>query len=144
MARLSAAEYTAKWQQRLKASTEDIRRGISRVTVSPTESAAKQADLALQKIMAAFQSGKWAAQLRKVTLQDWQNSATNKGLQRIAAGVDGATASQQQMAEKLLAAVDATLAEVNQTPRGDLEQNIGRSATFARGMAKRALKQPAR
>jgi hypothetical protein len=144
MARVTAEEYAEKWTRRIKGSTEDIRRGISKVSVSPTEQAAKKAELALQKIIAAFQDGTWAAQLRKVGLEDWKASAIGKGLQRIAAGVDAAAPRQVQMASSLLAAVDASVAEANATPRGDLEANITRMTTFVRGMNKRKLRRPAR
>jgi len=143
MARVTAQEYAEKWNRRLKGATEDIRRGIAKVSVSPTEMAAKKAEITLQKIIAAFQDGTWASQLRKVSLESWKESATIKGLQRIAAGVDAAQPGQAQMAEQLLAAVDAAVAEANQTPRGDLEANITRMTTFVRGMNKRKLRRPA-
>lgn len=144
MARVTAQEYATKWGTRLKAAGEDIRRGISKVAVAPTELAARQAPLMIQKVTEAVNNGTWQAQLRKVTLQDWQNAALNKGVQRISAGVDQAQTSQTAMAEQLLAAVDASVAEVNKTPRGDLETNIGRAATFARQMNQRKLRRPAR
>jgi hypothetical protein len=142
MARVTAAEYVEDWKRGLVGSTDKIRRGISRVTESPTEKAAKSQERALQNLIQAFTDGTWASQLRKVSLEDWKSSATNKGLQRIAAGVEGASASQVQMAERLLAAVDASLMEVNKTPRGDLEANISRSVTMQRQMAQRKLRRP--
>jgi len=144
MARVTADEYADKWSRRLKGSTEDIRRGISRVSVSPTEQAAKAADLMLNNLMKSVQDGTWAAQLRAVSLDDWKQSATSKGLQRIASGVDAATADQVGMAQKLLAAVDASVADANKTPRGDLEANITRMTSFVRGMAGRKIRRPGR
>src|SRR5262245_48843727 len=143
MARVDAAEYTEKWSRRLKASTPDIQKGVNKVTVSPTEKAARQAETALAKIIEAFQNGTWAAQLRKVDLQSWKDSALQKGLTRIAQGVDSAIPGQQEMAQRLLQAVDAAVAKVETTPRGDLETNIGRMVTFTREMAARKLKRPA-
>jgi len=144
MARVTAAEYAAKWGTRLKAAGEDIRRGIGKVAVAPTELAARQSALMLQKVTESVNNGTWAGQLRKVSLQDWQTAALNKGVQRISAGVDAAQVGQTAMAEQLLAAVDASVAEVNKTPRGDLETNIGRAATFSRQMAQRKLRRPTR
>src|SRR5687767_11671829 len=144
MARVTAAEYAAKWGTRLKGASEDIRRGISKVATAPTELAARQQTVMLQKLTESVNNGTWAGQLRKVTLQDWQNAALTKGVQRISVGVDAAQPSQTAMAEQLLAAVDASVAEVNKTPRGDLEQNINRAATFARQMNARKLRRPAR
>lgn len=138
MARVTPEKYADRWKTGLTQNTARIREGIENVKVSPTAAAAAVADRTLSKIIAAFQDGTWANQLKKVSLEDWRDSAINKGLQRIAAGVEAATPAQVQMAQKLLAAVDATMAEVNKTPRGDLETNIARSATMIRGMAKRA------
>lgn len=140
MAKLTPAEYAEKWGRRLKGSSEDIRRGISRVTEAPGVAAAKQADLMKTKINEALDSGRWARNVAAVSLEDWKKKATDKGIARIGVGVDAAQTSQVQMAEQLLAAVDATKAEVEQTPRGDLEANITRMTTFARGMHKRKFK----
>ena len=45
------------------------------------------------------------------------------------------------MAGKLLAAVDAAVSVVNQTPRGDLNTNVQRAVTFMTEMSKRAPKR---
>ncbi len=142
MARVDADKYVERWKQGLTQNTQRIREGIEGVKVSPTEMAAKTADRTLQKIIAAFQDGTWASQLKKVTLEDWRESALKKGLSRIAQGVEDATEDQREMAAQLLASVDAAMVEVNKTPRGDLEANIIRSNTLIREMAKRKLRRP--
>lgn len=140
MAKVDPQAYAEKWGRRMKGATEDIRRGIQSVTESPGAAAARQSQLMLQKLTESVASGAWARAISKMTAAEWKESMERKGLQRIAAGVDQAMASQVQMAQKLLADVDASVAKVNQTPRGDLETNIGRAATFAREMASRAKK----
>lgn len=142
MARVSPSEYAEKWGRRLKQSTEDIRKGINRVTEAPGEAAARQVAVMKANINKAIDDGTWAAQVRAVPLQSWKDSAGKKGVDRIAAGVDGALPSQAGMAEKLLANVDAAVAEANRTPRGSLEDNITRMNTFVRGMAARSLRRP--
>lgn len=136
MAKLTADEYAAKWGQRLKGSTEDIRRGISRVTTAPGEAAVRQQDKMLQKTTEAITSGRWASATRAVSLQDWQQSSSEKGVGRIAAGVDAALPHQAAMAQRLLAAVDSAAAKAKAMPSTTLEDNINRMATFAREMAK--------
>lgn len=136
MARVTPSEYAEKWSRRMKGSTEDIRRGVEKVTEAPGAAAARQAQLMLAKLTESITSGRWAQAVGAIGVQEWKDSITRKGLQRIAAGVDNATPQQAEMASKLLASVDAAVAKVNQTPRGDLETNIGRMATFAREMAK--------
>lgn len=135
MAKVTPQEYAEKWGRRLKGSTEDIRRGANRVTEAPGVAAARQQDLMLSKLTESITSGLWAQQVSAVSLEDWKKALMEKGVGRIAAGVDAATPAQQQMATRLLAAVDASMAEANRTPRGSLEDNISRMTTFVRSMA---------
>ena len=140
MAKVNANEYAEKWGRRLKGSTEDIRRGINRVSVAPGEAAAAQIELMKANLMKSLEDGTWERNVRAVGLDEWKDKILNKGLQRIGAGVDAAQNKQVAMAEKLLAAVDASVEVVNRTPRGDLETNISRMTTFAREMNKRKIK----
>ena len=140
MAKVNASEYAEKWGRRLKGSTEDIRRGINRVSKAPGESAAEQIELMKANVMRSLEDGTWERNVRAVSLEDWKDKILNKGLQRIGAGVDAAQTKQVAMAEKLLAAVDASVEVVNRTPRGDIETNIARMVTFAREMNKRKIK----
>lgn len=142
MAKVTAEEYAEKHARRLKASTEDIRRGIDRVTESPGVRAIKAKDRMIANLLEAINDGTWEAQLKGVSLEDWKKAATEKGIGRIAQGIDAAQGSQVTMATKLLAAVDASVAEANRTPRGTLEDNISRMTAFVRGMAKRKLRRP--
>ncbi len=140
MAKLTAAEYAEKWGRRLKASTEDIRNGVKRVTVAPGEAAAAQVELMKANLMRALEDGTWEKKVRAVSLQEWQDKFIAKGIPRIGAGVDAAQSKQVIMAEKLLANIDSAVEVVNRTPRGDIETNIGRMVTFAREMNKRKVK----
>ena len=141
MSKVTAEEYAEKWGRRLKGATEDIRRGVDRVSEAPGIAAARQADLMLQKLTEAISSGKWANQVAAVSLEEWKTAIKDKGIARIAAGVDAATPKQREMAQRLLAAVDESVAIVNRTPRGSLEDNIQRMTTFAREMNQRKLKR---
>lgn len=142
MAKVNPQEYAEKWGRRLKGATEDIRRGIDRVTEAPGVKAARSKDLMIQKLMEAINDGTWENQVSKVTLEEWKGKAKEKGISRIAQGVDGAETSQVAMAEKLLAAVDAAAAKANALPKGTLEDSINRMTTFVREMNKRKLRKP--
>jgi hypothetical protein len=140
MARGTAAEASEKWGRRLKGATADITKGIDRVTQAPGIAAAKQANVFAQKVAASVADGTWQKAVAGVSVEDWKKAAKEKGVARISAGVDGAATSHVAVMEKILQAVDASVAAVNQTPRGDLETNINRSATFQREMAKRKIR----
>ena len=136
MSKVTAQEYAEKHARRLKASTEDIRRGLERVTVSPTQQAANKIDKMKANLDAAFADGRVKAGLQSVSLDAWKNAAINKGVNRIAAGIDAVRAQQEQMASKLLAAVDGATAKVRLMPDTTLDDNIARMSTYAREMAK--------
>lgn len=140
MAKVTAQQYADKWGRRLKGSTEDIRNGVNNVKTAPGVLAAKQKELLKAKLIEAIDNGTWATAVAGVSLAEWQEKILNKGIPRISAGVDGAMGKQAVMAEQLLKNVDAAVAVVNQTPRGDLETNINRMTTFAREMNKRKVK----
>jgi hypothetical protein len=136
MAKITAAEYAEKHARRLKGSTEDIRRGVSRVTVAPTASAAGKIDKMKANLDRAFSEGRVKSGLLKVSLDDWQKAMTDKGLGRISAGIDAVQGKQVQMAERLLAAVDSAAGKVRSMPDITLDDSINRMTAFVREMSK--------
>jgi len=135
MAKLTASEFQEKHARRLKASVEDVRKGIDRVTESPTEKAAARQDKMLSNLTASVQSGKWAAGLKRVTLEEWKSKARDIGVNRIAAGIDGAKAKVTNFAEQLLPHIDRQVAKIAGMPDVTLDDNINRMTSFIRGMA---------
>lgn len=142
MAKVNATEYADKWASRLSAAGEDVRRGVEKVTVAPGIQAAAAKERMKAAIIKAIDDGTWEAQVKAVSLEDWKASMVGKGINRLSEGVNAAKPKQVAMAEKLLAAVDASVAEANATPRGSLEDNINRMTAFVRGMAKRKIRRP--
>jgi len=140
MARVTAEQYAEKQARRLKASTEDIRRGIAAVTVAPGAQAAKKADKMLRSVTESVTSGEWARRTAGVSLADWQRAAADKGVNRISQGIDAVQPQQVAMATRLLAAVDAASAKVKSMPSDSLEDSIARMTTFVREMSKAKIK----
>lgn len=141
MAKVTAAQWMDKWARRLNAAQPDIQAGIDRVQVAPGALAAQAQDRYIAGVMEAAQDGTWANAVSKVSLQDWKNAAKTKGGQRMAAGITQAQATKMAKIQQSLQAVDAAVADISSMPRGGLEQNIARSAAFARAMAARAPKR---
>lgn len=135
MAKLTALEFQEKHARRLKASVEDVRRGIDRVTENPCDKAAAKQDKMLTNLTAAVQSGKWAAGLKRVTLEDWKSQARDVGVNRIAAGIDAAKEKVVSFAEELLPHIDRQQAKIAAMPDVTLDDNINRMTTFIRGMS---------
>ena len=135
MAKLSATEFQEKHARRLKASTEDVRKGIDRVVENPCEKAAAKQDKMLTNLTTSVQNGKWAAGLKRVSLEDWKKKARDIGVNRIAAGIDGAKEKVIAFAEKLLPHIDRQKEKIKAMPDVTLDDNINRMTTFIRGMA---------
>lgn len=135
MAKLTPKEFQEKHARRLKASVEDMRRGVENVTESPTAKAAGKAEKMRANIVASIDNGKWAAGLKRVTLEDWKSKMIDKGLNRVASGIDGAAQKVESFASELLPHIDKVQSEVKKMPDVTLEDSINRMTTFVRGMA---------
>ncbi len=135
MARVTPEEFQEKHARRLKGATEDIRRGVERVTTSPTEKAAAKADKFLAKVTESVNSGKWQSGLRRVTLEEWKGKMIEKGIARIPQGIDGARDKVIAFASDLLPHVDRGVDKVKNMPDLTIEDSINRMTSFVRHMA---------
>lgn len=135
MAKLTAAEFQEKHARRLKAAVEDVRRGIDRVTENPCEKAVAKKDKMLTNLTAAVNSGKWENGLKRVSLEDWKRKARDIGVNRIAAGIDGAKDKVVAFAEVLLPHIDRGRDKIKGMADVTLDDNINRMTTFIRHMS---------
>lgn len=129
MAAATPAQAAQNWATNLAASTARIKSGVQAVTTSPTAKAAQNVQAQVAGVIAAANSGKTAAALNAVSLQDWQNAMINKGINRIASGAQAAQGKMQNFLTQFLPYVAAGVQQLSTMPRGDLEANIAR-ATF--------------
>ena len=134
MARVTPQEYADKWKRRLSGSTEDIRRGIDKVTVAPGQSAAAAQDRMLNGVTEAVASGRWARKTAAVPLEAWKGAAKDKGLARIGSGATAAEAKMARVAQTLLPAVDAAAAAARAMPKNTIDDSIARAGEFMRRM----------
>ena len=132
--KVNAQQAAEKWKRRLQGSTEDIRIGVNAVTESPMERAAENPDKYLQGVQQSVSSGKWAAGLRRVSLQQWKDSTLNKGLARISSGAEGAVAKVTSFMGDLLPFEANLQSQVDQMPDVTLEDSIARATAWMRGM----------
>jgi len=134
--KLTSQEFADKHARRLKGSIDDIRAGVAKVTVAPTALAAAKQDKMLQNLTASVQSGKWAARLKSVDLPTWQDKIINKGLGRIASGIDGAHDKVVAFAEQLLPFEGQLQDQITKMPDLTLEDSVNRASSWIRGMSK--------
>lgn len=135
MAKLTATEFQEKHARRLKAAVEDVRKGIDKVTENPCDKAAAKQDKMLTNLTASVTSGKWAAGLKRVPLEVWKKKARDIGVNRIAAGIDGAKEKVVEFAEVLLPHIDRGKEKIKGMPDVTLDDNINRMTEFIRHMA---------
>jgi len=126
MSKLTPEQFQDKHARRLKGSIEDMRQGIERVTESPTIKAAAKKDKMKQNLVASIDSGKWEAGLKRVTLEEWKGKMIDKGLNRVAAGIDGAKDKVIAFAGEFLPHLDKIQEELKRMPDLTLEDSITR------------------
>ena len=80
-------------------------------------------------------SGKWAAGLKRVSLDEWKKKARDVGVNRIAAGIDAAKDKVIDFANQILPYIDRAQSEISNMPDVTLDDNINRMNTFVRRMA---------
>jgi hypothetical protein len=136
MARLTAQEAALKQATRLKASVEDIRRGIQRVDVAPGVKAAAKQDKMRANLVASIDSGKWARNVASVSLEEWKRKAGEVGVNRIASGIDAARDKVTNFFDQLLPYQDAYLAEIRKMPDISLQDNIARMTANVERMSR--------
>ena len=115
---------------------EDMRKGVEGVTSSPTAKAALKVDKMRTGILASIDNGKWAAGLNRVSLEEWKDKMINKGINRVASGIDGASAKVTAFAAELLPHIDRGVSDISKLPDLTLEDSINRMTTFIRHMSK--------
>jgi len=135
MAKLTAAQFQEKHARRLKASVEDIRTGIDRVTENPCEKAAAKKDKMLANLTRAVNDGKYERGLKRVSLEEWKRKARDIGVNRVAAGIDGAKEKVVAFAEELLPHIDRGRDKIKAMPDVTLDDNINRMTSFIRHMS---------
>jgi hypothetical protein len=136
MAKLTPQQFQEKQARNLKASVEDIKIGVNRVTVAPGESAVAAKPKLVQNWNESINNGKWETNTLSVGLPAWKEKTLNKGIPRIAAGIDGAKDKVTAFASQLLPFQDSLVREVSAMPDLSLEDSIARSAAMIRGMSK--------
>ena len=88
------AAVAAKWSTNLSNSTTSITNGVNAVNQAPGQAAANAQATLRARLLAAIDSGKWAANVSAVSLQQWKQAMLQTGIPRIA---DGARKGQPKM-----------------------------------------------
>jgi len=121
------------WVQGMQSATQKIQDGINATTVAPTQLAAQHLDKYLAGTQQAVASGKMAAKLNAVTLQQWQQATIAK-VSRVGAGATTAQPKMQAHLQRFLPKVAAARATVKAMPSSTPADRIARMVAFATAM----------
>ena len=132
---ITAQDAAAKWASRLKGATQEIRQGVESTDINPMERAADAADKYLNRVQESVNNGKYAARLRAVPLETWRRATIDKGIPRIASGVDAAEDDVEDFFTDLFNYQAPLKRQIESMPDTTLEDSIARMSTWAREMA---------
>ena len=121
--------------ERLKSSLPRIREGVEGVSTAPGVLAAQKQDKMLANLTESITNGTWARNVAAVSLEDWKTAMIEKGINRIASGIDAARAKQVAFYTHLFAYQDGLQKKVHAMRDLTLEDNIARMTEWVRGMA---------
>lgn len=124
---------TDKWASNLGGATESIRQGVLSVTQHPGEAAARNEEGYVQGVIRS--RSKWAANVRRGSLGDWQNATIEKGLPRVASGAQSAKPKMEQFMREFLPHVERVAQQVRAMPKGGIDNGIARATAQIRGNA---------
>lgn len=127
MAHGSADEVATKWSQRAQAASSEYTAGIARVTTAPGQLAAQAAQTWLARLNDPATVAKFQRKVQAVSLQDWQNAATQYGASRYSQGVAAKEAKFASAMNKLLPFIDQAVAQVKRMPNATFEDRLQRS-----------------
>ena len=122
-----------KWQNRLKASTQEIRDGVEATTENPADAAAAAADKWVDRVTNS--RDRFVAGLSRVTLEQWKMATIEKGIPRIAAGADAAVGMVEEFQTEQMQFQAAIDRELQGMPDVTLEDSISRAQHQMRRMA---------
>lgn len=128
MGNLDPSAATAKWVTNLSNSTQAITAGVNAVTQAPGQAAAKQVQTWIAKLQASQQ--KWATNVSKVTLQEWQQAMVNIGIPRIAQGAQAKQSKYMSFATSFFPYLAQGQAKVKAMPKITLQDGINRAVTM--------------
>lgn len=122
----------ARWAQGLGGASQKITEGINRVTQAPGQKAANNKQGYINGVNSSVD--KWARNVARVSLGDWQQAFLNKGVPRVA---QGAQASQQKFVDRITPVfqyMSQVLATVDAMPNTTPAERDQRMLTFVQNM----------
>lgn len=127
---ISPDKAAERWQQGMQGAGQKYTEGIQGTTENPMEKAAQNQAGYVNGVMEAANSGKWAAGLRRVSLQQWKDQAIKVGAQRLATGAIAARPKMQAFLAQFLPHLESGVARVRSMPASNYEERKQRAVAM--------------
>lgn len=126
MATTDPAAITKKWLTNLSQATQSITDGVNSVTTAPGVTAAKAKQRWLNRVMES--ADKWATNVSKVSLAEWQSAMLNLGIGRIASGAQQKQDRYAKFATQFMPYLEAGKQKIAAMPKNTLSDSIAKSS----------------
>lgn len=130
----TSAQATAKWLSGLQNATTRMTQGAQAVSVAPGQAAAAASAKWLARVTASQQ--KFATNVAKVSLQDWQNAYITTGIPRVSQGAQAKQGKVTAFMDQFLPYLNTGLQTIDKMPSTTLEDGIARATAMIRYNAK--------
>ena len=132
--RSTSAQATAKWLSGMQNATARMTAGAQALSVAPGQLAAQASAKWLAKVTAAQQ--KFATNVAKVSLQEWQNAYVTTGIPRVSQGAQQKQGKVTAFMDQFLPYLNTGLQVIDKMPSTTLEDGIARATAMIRYNAK--------
>jgi len=119
-----------KYQRNAGAAADAMKAGVQGVTESPTAKAADSTDKMQRNFTEAITSGRYAANARAVTAEEWKSSMLTKGIPNMANGVRNLSPRAKRNIMSQLEKANAVSAQIASMPN-NTEQDAEQRALAA-------------
>lgn len=134
MAIPDASTVVAKWQQRSSGAAQDYAAGVANTDKDPTQLAINNGQRYISQVQQAFNSGKWANNLRRVGKAGWQQAVASKGVNNYTNGINAAEQKAMTAFTSLLAFESGLQRTVQGMPSATDADRENRMLAWVRGM----------
>jgi len=141
LARMTGKDFQEKHAAKLKAASDDIRKGVDALTKSPGISAAESADIWKTRMTDSEVQNRWERNVSKVTLEDWKKDMKDKGIGRISAGLDRAKDKIADFGSKLLSFQKGAVEEFKEIKPLTLDEAADKAAKWVKKMGEFSYKK---
>lgn len=126
--RADAQAATTKWLNNIGSATDRMKQGAMNVQVAPGQKAAASADKWLQRVQQS--KAKYANNVGRVSLQEWQDAYINVGIPRVSQGAQAKKAKYTAAMADFLPYLAQGVAKIDAMPKVTLQDSIARATAM--------------